>query len=370
MDALDRVPQEQRRRRVRPLQVVEDQHRRPLPRDERQDACDRVEQAVPAHLGLDGKRFPELRHAPCEAGDQAAQLAELRPELAGERGVPAFRDEVVDGGHERLVRHERLRVGSPVEHDRPGGVRFASELTGESRLPDPRLTTEHDELPRAVTCTCVAVTHAPEDRLTPYERLVAALEREHRREGHGAVRGGRSVRRRLAADQAAMKLDQVRTRHEPGFIPQPLAELMEGLRGHGDVPLGSLRLHQQRPGRLPRAARRDRAPRRRERVTPLLHPQGGGCTQLECLDSQVGNVTPDLLQPLGVVAGQHLTGQLGEDRLRRLRRGRPLSARESEPALLERLFRIDDVDAQRPAQPDGSARQLLQALAAQDVPKS
>ena len=122
--------------------------------DAGEHARDGFEQAVAARLAVLGGRLAQLGQMAAERGHEAGELAQLGGELGRERERVAVRHEVLDGGHERLVRDERLGVVAAVEDGRAGGVRLARELGGEPRLADARVAAEQHHLARVRRRPC------------------------------------------------------------------------------------------------------------------------------------------------------------------------------------------------------------------------
>jgi len=133
----EQVPDQQQRRLVGPLQVIEHQHERLLERGGAEQPSDRSEHQVPV-LGtrlLDGGHLA----ADAELGDEARELVpELRP-VVGQQ--PLRREPHVVGQcfDERLVGDPELDIATAAQHGRAAGVRVAGDLRSEPRLADPRL---------------------------------------------------------------------------------------------------------------------------------------------------------------------------------------------------------------------------------------
>ena len=202
LDVLQQVAEQQRRGRVRPLQVVEDEHRRGVGGHAGEHARDGFEQAVAAGLAVLGGRLAQLGQMAAERGHEAGELAQLGGELGRERERVAVRHEVLDGGHERLVRDERLGVVAAVQDGRAGGVRLAGELGGQARLADARVAAR--AAPSGARPSA-ALSQRARSRVERFgatdERAALELAHEHALE-RDAARGGRA--------RASVQLDGVR----------------------------------------------------------------------------------------------------------------------------------------------------------------
>ena len=115
---------------VGPVQVVEDEQRRPLGGQAADEAVQRPEQPVPRALGVvERARGPALL---------AEERAQVRRQLAPGHS-PA------QGLDERLVGHERLLPAAPVEDVGAAAVDGAGQLEGQTGLPDPGLAGDQRE---------------------------------------------------------------------------------------------------------------------------------------------------------------------------------------------------------------------------------
>ncbi len=222
----EHVREQQDGRRVRPLEVVEDQHHRVLAGDERQQPGDRGEQPVTLRFRLVGDRRG-LRHQRPQRGDEAPELTDVLGELGREVQPLAVRDAVLDGGDERLVGDERLGVRAPEEHDGALAVRLPGQLAGQARLADPRLAGDDDALARALGRGGVAFAQA-RHRLEAADELAAADLAGQR--GRERDRGQR--RRRLARrDQRHLAGAAHRVAQRGGQLARVL-EAVGGVLGH------------------------------------------------------------------------------------------------------------------------------------------
>ena len=121
------VAQQQERRRVGPVQVVEDEHDRRC----RAAACERAAHRVEEQIA--GGRVVRRR------GRSALgrQLRHDAREIGGVLAQDVVR-QLAQGLDERLVGHERLRVAAAEQHGRPVVVCLAREARGQGGLPDAR----------------------------------------------------------------------------------------------------------------------------------------------------------------------------------------------------------------------------------------
>ena len=143
------MAQQQQRRPVGPLEVVEHEQHRRRPRELDEQPHHRLEQPVALGLGLVLWRWRKIGGAPAQLGDQPRELrpvlARARPQV-GERGVQG---PVPEGLEERLVGNDGLARRAPREHDRARVVDAPRELGRERGLADPRVAGEqHDPATR------------------------------------------------------------------------------------------------------------------------------------------------------------------------------------------------------------------------------
>ncbi len=145
------VPQQQQRRPVGPLQVVEHEQHRGRTRQVRQQPDDGLEQPVALGLGLVLGRRRQVGHAPAQLGDEPRELG---PVLAGVRaqiGEQSVQRPMPKRLQERLIRHHGLARRAPREHDRARAVNPLRELGDQRRFADPGVAGEqHDPSALAV----------------------------------------------------------------------------------------------------------------------------------------------------------------------------------------------------------------------------
>ena len=133
------VAQEQQRRAVGPLQVVEHDQHRHRRRDLGQQPGHRLEQPVAVGLGVAGIGRGQLGHAAAQLGDEPAQLGAVLPGDDAQLLQRRAEHVVAQRLQERLVGHEGLLGRAAGEHDRPGGERAHGGLGQQPRLADPRV---------------------------------------------------------------------------------------------------------------------------------------------------------------------------------------------------------------------------------------
>ncbi len=182
------VAQQQQRRPVDPVQVVEDeQQRRALRRaaDQRRDG---FEEAIALGLGI-------LRRGsgPGGAGSRGQERlgqdpGELREVAGGDRIVRpgAVAQPVAQRLDERLVGAQRLLLAAPVEDGRAAGVGLGRELRGEPRLADPGLAVEQHE-------PALAAARLPPGQPQPLQLVRAPDERRGRRRSADHRQGKRTL---------------------------------------------------------------------------------------------------------------------------------------------------------------------------------
>ena len=148
------VRQEQERRLVRPVEVVEQQHDRRVAPGLHEQGGEGVEQAEPREGGI-RRGAPAWRagRVPGHLREQAPKLASAELEGALQGLAAAVAHVVPQRLDERGVRdHAGLR-GAAVEHERPGIVRVCAEAGEQPGLADARVTRDQRELTRQLART-------------------------------------------------------------------------------------------------------------------------------------------------------------------------------------------------------------------------
>jgi hypothetical protein len=172
------VAQEQERRRVCPVAVLEDEQHRPAA-DAGQQVGHRGVQPVALGVGIGLDRRRQIRHAERQVRQQPRQLtagdAERRPQL--DRIDDAR--QVVERLDERPVRRAHDGVAGAVEDERAGGRRVVGELPHEAALARAGLAGQQND-PAALA---VGHRHQRAQRL---QLRRAADEGERRREAERA----------------------------------------------------------------------------------------------------------------------------------------------------------------------------------------
>ena len=115
------------------------------------------------------------RELPAQLGHEPPELLELEAETLVEPVQLPAQHDVGDQVHERLVGHERLLVGPPVEHDRSDLVGLAREGGAKARLADAGLTGEQHEAALGAGGGELAPQH-PERLFPPDERAILRPE--------------------------------------------------------------------------------------------------------------------------------------------------------------------------------------------------
>ena len=108
----------------------------------------------------------------------------------------------------------------------------------------------------------------------------------------------------------------------------------------------------------------DGTPRGRLRVGGQAHPQRGRSSQLEGLDAQLDDFTPDGVEPLRFVAREDFTREHGEHLLRRLAHRLPRALAARMAARAQRGPGGVDIDADVPLQLQSAGGEPLEVLAA------
>ena len=190
------VTQEQQRRGVRPVKVIEHEDQRLRVRDLAQQRRDRVEQTEPLALGvLDARAGGRLRSLRGELGQEPGKRRAVWPDLQAQLFERRLGDVVAQGLYERLIGDQRLLVTAPQQDRRAVRVGGAAELRRQPRLADPRLADQHRDAPASIT------------RVLPVgrqllERRVAADQRRRPRDHERRRQRDSALRRRFPPDLA------------------------------------------------------------------------------------------------------------------------------------------------------------------------
>ena len=175
------VPQEEERRGVRPVPVLEHEQRRPMAGDADEEIGHGCVEAVTfgVRIGFNGRR--QLTEADGQVGQEASELAAPRAERRSELGGIGGSRQVVERLDERAVRRAHDGVAGAVEDERPVGRGLAGELADEAALTRARLAAEQDDS----TTLALGAGH---ERAERFQLGGAPDERKRRREPE---RGGK-----------------------------------------------------------------------------------------------------------------------------------------------------------------------------------
>jgi hypothetical protein len=141
------VAQEQERRMVGPVPVLEDEQHRRVPAGRDQELDDRCVQPVALRVlvGCDG--IGKVADAGGEIRQQPLQLAAAGPEVVAEAGRIDAANQPVERLGERPVRRRDDGVAGPVQDERAARGRLLGELTHEPALPGAGLTGDERDPP-------------------------------------------------------------------------------------------------------------------------------------------------------------------------------------------------------------------------------
>ena len=243
------VAQQLHGRAVGPVQVVEDEQQRRARGQLGQQRGERVEQALALR--------PDLVEAGGRHGGRRVRHAELRQqrgEVGRARAEPLRR-----AGQRRAARpaaqhlqHGLVGAGAglveaAVEHDRAVRVHGARELGGEPRLADPRLAREQHEAAVVGERRVPRLLQRGEVVRAAHERAAGGRggERGGQRRGRERERGGRLLRRRVAAQQPLVERHQLRPGRGAELVAQQPPQLVERAQRLRRVAGRLVDLHQQ-----------------------------------------------------------------------------------------------------------------------------
>ncbi len=260
------VAQQQQRRAVGPVQVVEHQEHGLPGRRARQQRCRRLEQAVALASRVARRGRAERRQPVGLVGDEAAELGgERQGAQLLARAVSQVRPQRLG---ERLVRRDRVLVGAAVEDGRPALVSRARELGRQAGLADPRLPGDHDRAGVRRPALLPRGADHPLRRGAAHERAAVA-PRQRRRQ-----------RQRLAA-QLRHERPRLLGRLDPQLAPQHAAQMLERGERRGAVARRGQPADQRAVGVLRQRIDRDQLARDADRVAELAGRLGrvGGAAE-------------------------------------------------------------------------------------------
>jgi hypothetical protein len=133
------VLQHQKRRLVRPVQVVEHEHERLFARGLAQEAHHRSAKQVALGVGIRLARWGDIGEPLPKRRYEPSQLAAMVLDMGPKQPLGSPLDVVGECLDPRSVGQGQFLIRAPIEHDRPLGARLERGLDGEARLADPRL---------------------------------------------------------------------------------------------------------------------------------------------------------------------------------------------------------------------------------------
>ncbi len=140
--------EEQERRHVGGLEIVDDEHDWPIVTGPDQKSGHRVEQLEPGCFGISERRGGEFREHLPQLRDDLGDTGRTRTELAPQRRLVQVSDVPTEGLDPRPVgrRSARLPATAP-QHRRAPFVRRVAELVGQPALTDARFTAQQEQPP-------------------------------------------------------------------------------------------------------------------------------------------------------------------------------------------------------------------------------
>ena len=189
------VAQEQQRRRIRPVGVLDDHDERGAPAHRGEQVGDRAVQPVALGVRVRRRRHRQPADALGQVREQARQLAAAFAEIGAKLGRIGNARELVERLDERAIRTLDHRVAGSVEDEGSRGVGLLGELADEAALARPGLAADERE---AQPVAVGRRDEAPEGRQLPR----ASRERE---------RGGQAERTwELVHDRRLVRSDHPR----------------------------------------------------------------------------------------------------------------------------------------------------------------
>ena len=216
--------QQQQRRLVRRVQVVEHQHERLRVRDALQERGQGVEQPEARALGLGRRRRRQVGDDVAQLRQQLGEVRRPGPELRPQRGGLGRADVGAQRLHPRPVGGRAAGLPAAAdEHQRAARSRPRGELLGQPALADARLADEQEQAPAAGEGIVERRRSAPPAR---------ARARRTRRRAAAARRRRRHRRARDRAADPASRIARSSSRsRSPGSIPSSSAERRGARRG-------------------------------------------------------------------------------------------------------------------------------------------
>jgi hypothetical protein len=220
------VAQQQQRRPVGPLQVVQHQQDRPAGGDGAEPLPHGLEQPLALGVGIVGQRWAHAADAGRDVGQEAGQLARVLGDLGPQPGPRAGGGVGAERLPQGLVGGEALLVPAAVEDRAAPGVHPQRQLGRHRRLADARIP-GHDHDP------ALAVQCGPPRRLQPGDRLVPADDQAGRRPAGPAQVGDGGALGGAVAGRPAQLVDPLG--HRAGQrCRAPVDQVGAGRQGVGD----------------------------------------------------------------------------------------------------------------------------------------
>ena len=146
------VAEEEDRRLVRPVQVIDDENRRPSCGDTGEQRRDRLEEPITLGFGVAGDGARRRTKSSRELGEDARQIVFQTVQALVQRRCRVHRDAGAQRLDERLVRDDRLFVAAPIEDDATLVVHLVGQRAREAGFADARLAAHEHELQVTIAC--------------------------------------------------------------------------------------------------------------------------------------------------------------------------------------------------------------------------
>jgi hypothetical protein len=310
------VAEQQQRRAVGPLEVVEHEQHRRRTRQVGEQPDDRLEQPVALGLGLVLRWRRKVRDAPAQLGNQPRELGSVLARVRAEIGDQRVQRPVPQRLEERLVGNHGLARRASREHDRAGVVYSPRQLARQRRLADPGVPREQHYPAtgsvglRSPTGATAATTTREIPKLLEFGKLlpapdqrplpaVAELRRERNRRQALIGTLPRVVPAGLGPQQPLVRGNRLGRRVRPELVAEQRPQPVEHAQRLGDVAARGERLHQQDVARLAVRLSFDQRPRRAFGRLELgaAHQEAGAADHLERLLAHVLELAAGSLEP-------------------------------------------------------------------------
>ena len=240
------------------MQVIEDEHKRPLARRAPEEGRGRVEETEARPFGIQRGRGGKVRDELAHLGDDLGDGRRPRPELPEERLAVAAPHVRAEGLHPGPVRGSPSCLPAAADEDLraepPGAIR---QLVGEATLPDAGLSADENKLPVPGKRALEAVEECRELAITADEDAPARSRAPLPVLPPGPLLRSGCLQRGVLRQHRLLQTLQHRARLEPELLGERAARLLVGGKGFGLSARSIEREHQLGAQALPERVAND-----------------------------------------------------------------------------------------------------------------